>query len=97
MDVKLASTSGHQNSLKQLNRKDGSPSNLYILKTDNTDKVRVGYFNNEFGKSNKISHIDPPGGPRITVGKTIKNTNLSIVECIEFNKMVGKYIITFKQ
>lgn len=57
----------------------------------------MGYFNNEFGKSNKISHIDPPGGPRITVGKTIKNTNLSIVEHIEFNKAVGKYIITFKE
>lgn len=55
----------------------------------------MGYFNNEFGKSNKISHIDPPGGPRITVGKTIKNTTLPVVECIEFNKQSKKYIITF--
>ena len=55
----------------------------------------MGYYKDRDGYI--ISHIDPPGGPRITVGKTIKNTNLSIVECIEFNKMVGKYIITFKE
>lgn len=57
----------------------------------------MGYFKNGFEKSSKISHIDPPGGPRITVGKTIKNTTLPVVERIDFNKIVGKFIITFKE
>ena len=67
---------------------------MYVLKTDDINKVRVGYFKDD---NHRISHIDPPGGPRITVGKTIKNTTLPTVERIEFNKIVGKYIITFKE
>ena len=55
----------------------------------------MGYFKDGFEKSIKISHIDPPGGPRITVGKTIKNTTLPVVERIEYNKQIDKYIITF--
>ena len=57
----------------------------------------MGYFKDNNERSSKISHIDPPGGPRITVGKTIKNTDLPIIERIEYNKQSKKYIITFKQ
>lgn len=94
MDVKLVSTSGHQNLLKQLT-KNGQLTNVYLLKTDKPEKIRVGYYKDRDGYI--ISHIDPPGGPRITVSKIIKNTNLPVVKCIEFNKIVSKYIIIFEE
>ena len=95
MDVRLVSTSGHKNFLKRLSKRDGTPSNVYSLKTDDLDKVRVGYFKDKYESYNRISHIDPPGGPRITVGKTIKNTTLPVVESIMFMKSVNRYIIIF--
>lgn len=97
MEIRLVSTSGTQNLLRMLTRKDGKPSYTYLLVTNNSGKVRVSYFKEGSEKSKIISHIDAPGGPRITVGKIIKNTNLPVVERIEFNKIVGKYIITFKE
>ena len=78
-----------------MSKRDGTPSNVYSLKTDDLDKVRVGYFKDKYESYNRISHIDPPGGPRITVGKTIKNTTLPVVESIMFMKSVNRYIIIF--
>ena len=95
MEIKLVSTSGNQNLLRLLTRKDGKPSYTYILITNNPDKIRVGYFKDGLEKSTIISHIDAPGGPRMTVGKIIKNTELSAIERIEYNKQSKKYIITF--
>jgi hypothetical protein len=97
MEIKLVSTLGNQNLLRLLTRKDGKPSYTYVLITDNPDKIRVGYFKDGLEKSTTISHIDAPGGPRMTVGKTIKNTELPAIERIEYNKQSRKYIITFKQ
>jgi hypothetical protein len=82
------------NSLKRLKRRDGRYSNVYLLNTDAPNKIRIGYYKTEYLK---IRHIDAPGGPRITIGKTIRDTNLPIVENIEFNKIIGKYVITFKE
>lgn len=97
MEIKLVSTLGNQNLLRLLTRKDGKPSYTYILITNNPDKIRVGYFKDGLEKSTIISHIDAPGGPRITVGKTIKNTDLPVIERIEYNKQSKKYIITFSR
>lgn len=94
MEIKLVSTSENQNLLRQLTRKDGKPSYTYVLITNNPDKIRVSYTKDEFEK-HIISYVDAPGGPRIAIGKTIKNIKLPKVERIEYNKQINKYIITF--
>ena len=94
MDVKLVSTSGHQNLLKQLT-KNGQLTNVYLLKTDKPEKIRVGYCKD--CDNYVISHIDPPGGPRIAVGKIIKRVNLPKVDyivCIK-GKTHNQYLIKF--
>ena len=94
MDVKLVSTSGHQNLLKQLT-KNGQLTNVYLLKTDKPEKIRVGYYKDRDGYI--ISHIDPPGGPRITVGKIIRDVDLPSVDyivCIK-GKTHNQYLIKF--
>jgi hypothetical protein len=90
MDVKLLSISGNQNSLRQLVRADGSISNTYLLKTDAPDKIKVSREK----LTGKIKYVDPAGGPRITVGKTIRDTDMPVVTEITYNKKLG-YIITF--
>lgn len=91
MEIKLRSTSGHQTVLKQLTR-NGEPTNVYLLNLDvPTKDIRISKKNNEY------IYIDCPGGPRITVGKTIKNTNLSVVSEIRYNSNNDKFIIFFKR
>ena len=96
MEIRLVSTLENQNLLKQLTRKDGKPSYTYVLITNNPDKIRVSYTKDKFEK-HTIAYIDAPGGPRITVGKIIKNTELPVIERIEYNKQINKYIITFEK
>lgn len=91
MEIKLYSTLGHQTTLKQLT-KDGKPSNVYILKTDvPTKDLRISK------KDFVYIYVDCPGGPRIEVNKTIRHTDLPIVEEIRYNNNIDKFIIRFKQ
>lgn len=87
--VKLPSISGHQNSLKKLIRTDGSPSYTYALISEaSVWDIRVSK------ELRTVKWIDPPGGPRISVGEPIRGTDFGVVKYID--KTDRYYVITFE-
>ena len=88
--IKLNSISNHDNYLKQLTKKDGTKSDTYMLVTDvPASELRLSK------DLSTIKWLDAPGGPRITVGKSIKGTDSEKVKYIDYIKNRG-YIITFE-
>lgn len=87
--VKLPSISGHQNHLKKLTRVNGQPSYTYALISE------APVWDIRVSKELKtVKWIDPPGGPRISVGEPIRGVDLGIVKYID--KTDRYYVITFE-
>jgi hypothetical protein len=74
--------------LKQLTPVKGSESKTYKLVLGEDDSIiRIGYT-----EDNKF-FIDPPGGPCMVVGGTLKN---HVIKSIDYSYELSSYIITFE-
>lgn len=82
------SSGGSQNFLELLHRKDGQESKTYVIKTSSNTVWT--------GKTNEgNSFLDLSGGPRIVVGKPLKEVDNAIVRSIDWSDGFG-FTVTFK-